>query len=863
MKSFTIHWLYIAVIQIFFACLLLESAVYTPLTDEQKKSSIMNSPTRVIFSLAGKWEYSFDGSEWNSRVLPDIFYNTKKVIFRKVVRIDNKLMGDYVWHLYFLGVCDEVEVFWNEQFLGKFVSEGSPLWVTIPRKMVVSEQNELRLVVNSSESLARLVKSQYQYYRKIVTGIPWDFFLVRTPQIWINYFTYSLKFEGQSRVNIFARLNINSFEIEKIINRSSTNVSMGKGLFNSEAFIRMKETNQIVAISGKQTFEISSFRNINQDMSMGVLNPMLWDINNPKLYELVLRIEHNGEIIDEIVSDIGFTKWDMVKTKGGYEWLLNGKHFALKGVDFVDDYDYYNSGNTFKKFQQDLALVKSMGGNAIRFKFAPPNPIILKLCNSYGIFVLVDLPVYYIPDRLIKRYDLFVRFQTIATNIAKYFNPNPSFLGIGLGEGLLEESPDIQDYFDGLAKRLRQFDRLFIYKTIMLSDRNYTFQNFNFIILKDNVKVQNLSEIASSLAFHVGYSAKPLIYNFGTVINPNNRNGYNDKLSLEYQAYSILQRYSLSENAGLWGAICWNFTDYFTENPLTQTGQTNPFICYAGIIDITRQPRLSYNTIKALFNNEEPPVINPGSVENIFPVAYILVGIVAAVILGLLLYRSRRFREYFVRSAFRSYNFFADLRDRRIISGVQTSFLGVVFALIVGIYISTILNYYKMDENFQLILSIIFPYVYVRDWLYRVSWFPEVAIFVFSAIFYLKLLLVALLLRLLAVFVRNKIAFSDTFKMVIWSCLPLVLFLPVSIFINRVFSISIFLSHFFNLFFVILLLWCLLRILKSTWIVFDVSSSKVVLWAIVIIAIVVFSIFTYYQYTYNVFDYIAYYLQMS
>jgi hypothetical protein len=60
---------------------------------------------------------------------------------------------------------------------------------------------------------------------------------------------------------------------------------------------------------------------------------------------------------------------------------------------------------------------------------------------------------------------------------------------------------------------------------------------------------------------------------------------------------------------------------------------------------------------------------------------------------------------------------------------------------------------------------------------------------------------------------------------------------------------------------VALLLWCLLRVLKSTWIVFDVSSSKVVLWAIVIIAIFVFSVFSYYQYTYNVIDYISYYLR--
>ncbi len=860
MKYCTTCFLLILFIQIFCVISPLESGVYSSLTDEQKKL-IMNSSTRAIFSLSGEWEYSFDGNEWNAKILPDIFYNTSKVIFRKIVRVDSKLMGNYVWHLYFLGVSEEVEIFWNDQFLGKYVSEGSPLWITIPRRMVVSERNELRLVVNSSESLARLVKRQYQYYRKIVTGIHWDFFLVRSPQIWINYFTYSLKFDGPNRVNIFTRLNINSFEIENILSRGNPNATASKGSFNCEASIRMKETNQIVATSGKQNFEISSFRNINQELSLGVLNPIFWDVDNPKLYELVLRIEHNGEIIDEIVSDVGFSRWDMVKVKGGYGWLLNGKPFVVKGVDFVDDYDYYNFGNTFKKFQQDLALIKSLGANAIRFKYAPPNPIVVKLCNVYGIFVLIDLPVYNIPGGLVKRYDLFVRFQTIATNIARHFNPNPSFLGVGLGEGLLEQSSNIQDYFDGLAKKLRHFDRLFIYKTVILDDHNYSVSNFDFIILKDNLRFQSLDKISSELVFHTSYSLKPLVYNFGTVINPDNRNGYNDKLSLEYQAYSFLQRYYLSVNAGLWGTICWSFADYFTENPLSKTGQINPFVCYSGIVDVRRQPRLAYNTIKALFNNEEPPVINPGTVENVFPVAYIAIGLVSAIILGFLLYRSRRFREYFMRSAFRSYNFFADLRDRRIISGVQTSFLGIVFALIVGIYISTILNYYKMDDSFQLILSIIFPYIFVREWLYRISWFPEASIFVFSAIFYVKMLLLALLLRILSVFVRNKIAFSDTFKMVIWGCLPLILFLPVSIFINRVFSISVLLTYFFNLFFIVLILWCLLRIVKATWIVFDVSSTKVLLWAAVIIAIVIFSIFTYYQYTYNIIDYVGYYLE--
>jgi len=139
------------------------------------------------------------------------------------------------------------------------------------------------------------------------------------------------------------------------------------------------------------------------------------------------------------------------------------------------------------------------------------------------------------------------------------------------------------------------------------------------------------------------------------------------------------------------------------------------------------------------------------------------------------------------------------------------------------------------------------------------AWNPLLAIVVFTIAACLKILLLALLLKIASFFVRSKIFFDDTFKMVIWALQPIILLLPVAVFINRILPISTILTYSFHIFFLIVILWCLQRLIKSIWIVFDVRPSKAFFWTILFLFVVALIYFSILEYSYNLIEYIVFY----
>jgi len=823
--------------------------------DELVKA-IMDSDTRSLYKLNGKWEVSVDGSEFVTDQVPKIYYNTNEVRLRKIIHLDKQLIQNSVWHLYFLGVNDEIELFWNQQFLGKYVSDGAPLWITLPRKTLIKERNEVEIVVNCASTLAYQTRKNYLYFRKIVTGISRDFFLVRTPLVWINYYTLRTDFEGLSKAILKPKIVISSFEVENLAKNNTFQSPLTKQPFSLSVVLRNIETKQIVGEASVINFEQTSFRNNSLEPTIVVNSPVLWELENPYLYELEIKVLYNGVQIDNIRQTVGLSKWDTYKTRSGITWLINGKPFELKGVAFVEDFDYYNSGNDLAKFENDIKNIKSLGANTVKFLFNPPNPIFLTLASKYGLLVLSDLPVYYIPSSLLKKADLSVRFQTIMENTLKYTAMNPSFFAVGLGEGIDWSTSEVQEYFRKAYTKALQFPNIKKYATILPSQDPQNIEQIDFYIVKDDSRIKDNQQIISKLSRIRSSLEKPVVYYFGTIVDPNNHNGYNDIMSAEYQAFYINNRFSIKNQIGFSGAIFSSYTDYFTENPLGKSAINNPYVCYSGIINFNNQ-RISFSMLKALFTNEETPVVNPGQAEIEFPTVYLIVGAFAFLLWGILINQSRRFREHTYRSLFRTYNFFADIRDRRLISNLQTGIFGLVISIILAMYISSLLNYFKLNENFNILLNLLLPNDFLKEWILKLAWQPITAIIVLTILIFIKLNVLSLILKFASFFVRSKIFLNDTFKMVIWSGSPIFILLPVAIFISRILPISPLLSYIFNILFILFILLWLYRLIKSIWIVFDVKPSRVYLVSFVIIFIFVFSYITYLEYKVYLIEYLV------
>ena len=77
------------------------------------------------FRVIGK--KSYDEANWTQARLPLSEESPMRVVYRRNISIKNdpsnansNNLNNYVWQLYFLGVDDEVEIYFNNQFLGRF-----------------------------------------------------------------------------------------------------------------------------------------------------------------------------------------------------------------------------------------------------------------------------------------------------------------------------------------------------------------------------------------------------------------------------------------------------------------------------------------------------------------------------------------------------------------------------------------------------------------------------------------------------------------------------------------------------------------------------------------------------------------------
>ncbi len=118
----------------------------------------------------------------------------------------------------------------------------------------------------------------------------------------------------------------------------------------------------------------------NDDIVCSVEKPILWNAEKPYLYTLVMSC--SGEVIAE---PVGIRR---IEVKNGV-MLLNGQNIKLRGVNRHDSDPKVGSAVTLEMMLRDLKLMKRHNINAIRTSHYPNSPLLPRLCDKYG-FYLID-----------------------------------------------------------------------------------------------------------------------------------------------------------------------------------------------------------------------------------------------------------------------------------------------------------------------------------------------------------------------------------------------------------------------------------------------------------------------------------------
>jgi beta-galactosidase/beta-glucuronidase len=161
-----------------------------------------------------------------------------------------------------------------------------------------------------------------------------------------------------------------------LINETNHNV-------NVKVISKLMYKDEIVAkATSKITLGSKEGNSVNQVFN--VLDPKLWNVENPNLYSLVTEVR-GRELLDNTVTMVGFRDLKFDPDKG---FFLNGKNLKLKGICMHQDAGALGSAVPEEEIARRLDILKEMGCNAIRTSHNPFSPEFLDLCDSKGFLVI-------------------------------------------------------------------------------------------------------------------------------------------------------------------------------------------------------------------------------------------------------------------------------------------------------------------------------------------------------------------------------------------------------------------------------------------------------------------------------------------
>lgn len=141
---------------------------------------------------------------------------------------------------------------------------------------------------------------------------------------------------------------------------------------------------KIIATAKEELIHVKILEQKTIKQTINISNPILWNLQNPYLYRVVVEIKENGKIIDSKKIRFGFRTIE-IKTNGVF---LNGKHIKILGTN--NHQDHAGVGSALPDYLQyyRISLLKNMGSNAYRTSHHAPTPELLDACDSLGMLVL-------------------------------------------------------------------------------------------------------------------------------------------------------------------------------------------------------------------------------------------------------------------------------------------------------------------------------------------------------------------------------------------------------------------------------------------------------------------------------------------
>lgn len=189
------------------------------------------------------------------------------------------------------------------------------------------------------------------------------------------------------------------------------------------------------------------------ETSLTLRSPRLWSPDSPHLYQLVVTVRNNGEIVDTYRQSFGVRE---VRLEGN-QLLLNGKPIYLRG--FGKHEDFFLSGKALNHAVnvRDIKLLKWINANSFRTSHYPYAEEMLNLCDQEGILVVGETPAVSIATDYASDKTLNAHLLSMTEMIRRDYN-HPSVIMWSLANECTTHRDSARPYFEKVAKTAREQD---------------------------------------------------------------------------------------------------------------------------------------------------------------------------------------------------------------------------------------------------------------------------------------------------------------------------------------------------------------------------------------------------------------------
>lgn len=305
-------------------------------------------------------EYSFDEGivlnvpgDFNSQ-LPELKYYEGTVWYGRYFDMPEPATGETLL-LYFAGVANVADVYLNAEKIGHHEGGFTPFQIDITGK-VKDKDNFIAVAVNNNRRPDAIPAMNFDWWN--YGGITRDVFIIRLPEEHIA--DYHIRLDKRDPKLIHADVALSRPIAGRSVTISVPELNISKVLITDS--------------EGKAT------------TSLKAKNLVRWDIDNPKLYDVILTTEK-----DTVAEEIGFRS---IRTEGT-KILLNDRPVFLCGVSFHEEIPQ-RKGRAFSEADAAMLLneAKDLGVNFIRLAHYPQNEHIVRMAEKMGFMLWEEIPIW-------------------------------------------------------------------------------------------------------------------------------------------------------------------------------------------------------------------------------------------------------------------------------------------------------------------------------------------------------------------------------------------------------------------------------------------------------------------------------------